>query len=63
MTAPVSALALAALAVLVGPALASVGARSRPLRAWIDGFALALVGGVCVASILPHTVEALGLAA
>lgn len=54
-------LALATLALLVGPVVASVGARSRSLRAWIDGFALALVGGVCLVSILPHTVEAMGL--
>lgn len=58
---PVSLLALAAMAVLVGPALASVGARSRGLQSWIDGFTLALVGGICVVSILPHAVEALGL--
>ncbi len=59
---PVALLALAAMAVLVGPALASVGARSRGLQSWIDGFALALVGGICLVSILPHAVEALGLA-
>ena len=52
---------MASLALVVGPLFSALGARIRPAQALMDGFALALVAGLCVVFVLPHTLEALGL--
>jgi hypothetical protein len=51
----------ALLALLVGPASATLGLRSRLAEAWVDGFALACIMGVCVTLVLPHVVGELGV--
>ena len=59
----VTLLALASLGLLVGPICHSLIGRVRSVGAFIDGFALSLVGGLCVFWVLPHAVEELGIVA
>ena len=60
---PVLLLLLASIALLVGPLLSLLGARSRALRELIDGFALVVIAGICLLVVLPHVVGEIGLAA
>ncbi|MCG8554667.1 MAG: permease [Proteobacteria bacterium] len=60
---PLAPLVLASLGLIVGPLCGSLGARSRPVHALVDGFALALVGGLCLVFVLPHAVGELGILA
>ncbi len=57
---PITLLVLASFGLLVGPLCGSLGARLRPVHAVVDGFALTLVGGLCIFFILPHTVAEVG---
>ena len=58
---PVALLVLASFALLVGPICSAMGGRLRSVGAFIDGFALSLVGGLCVFWVLPHAVSELGV--
>ncbi len=57
------AVVLAVLALGLGPILASLLARRPRLYAALDGFVLLLIGGLCLAHLLPHAFEVLGGAA
>ena len=58
----ITLLVLASLGLLVGPLCGSIGARVRSVHALVDGFARALVGGLCVVFVLPHAVGEIGIA-
>lgn len=58
---PIALLVLASLSLLVGPICGAMGNRFRVVHAWVDGFALTLVGGLCVVFVLPHVVGEIGV--
>lgn len=54
-------LLLASMALLLGPLFGTIGARSHAIRALADGFALAVIVGICLVEVLPHVVARIGL--
>jgi len=60
---PNALLILASLLLFVGPLFDAFGARSRAVYAFVDGFTLALVGGLCIVFVLPHAVGEIGVSA
>ena len=55
-----SLLVLASFGLLVGPLCSEIGARFRFVHAFVDGLALAIVGGLCLIFVLPHVVADIG---
>ncbi|MDD9938312.1 MAG: permease [Myxococcales bacterium] len=60
---PAAVLGLACAGLLVGPLCSTLGRRVEPLWALVDGLALALIGGLCFAFVLPHAVTEIGFVA
>jgi uncharacterized membrane protein YraQ (UPF0718 family) len=60
---PSALLLLASILLFVGPLVDAIGAGSRAVHALVDGFTLALVGGLCVVFVLPHAVGEIGVSA
>ena len=54
-------LLFASVALVLGPLLSVLGARSRAIRGLIDGFALVVVSGICLVVVVPHVVVELGI--
>ena len=63
MLTPVALLIVALVAIAIGPAVVSLGARVAPLKSGLDGLSLALVVGLCLLHLIPHALEHGGFAA
>lgn len=60
---PSALLVLASLVLFVGPLCDAFRSESRAVPSLVDGFTLALVGGLCVVFVLPHAVGEIGVSA